>query len=99
VLHTQGPYGITRHPIYTGVLGMLLGTAMLNGLGPWGAVLVVAVLVLETKIHAEEQLLTSSFGDEYERYRQSVPQLVPGLRWLRRAREARPTTPGSGGDG
>jgi protein-S-isoprenylcysteine O-methyltransferase Ste14 len=98
VLHTQGPYGITRHPIYTGVLGMLLGTAMLNGLGPWGAVFVVAVLVLETKIHAEEQLLTSSFGDEYERYRQSVPQLVPGLRWLRRAREARPTTPGSGSD-
>jgi protein-S-isoprenylcysteine O-methyltransferase Ste14 len=80
VLHTEGPYGITRHPIYTGLLGMLLGTALLNGWGSWAVVFLVAVLVAETKIHAEERLLTSSFGEEYGRYRRRVPQLVPGLR-------------------
>jgi protein-S-isoprenylcysteine O-methyltransferase Ste14 len=97
-LHTQGPYGITRHPIYTGVLGMILGTALLNGWGPFGAVFLVAVLVLETKIHTEEQLLTSSFGEEYERYRQRVPQLVPTLA-PRRRRHSRAGVARSGGPG
>ena len=32
-LRTQGPYAVTRHPIYTGLLGMILGTALLAGLG------------------------------------------------------------------
>ena len=30
-LCTTGPYAVTRHPIYTGVLGMLLGTSLLVG--------------------------------------------------------------------
>jgi protein-S-isoprenylcysteine O-methyltransferase Ste14 len=40
-LRTDGPYAITRHPIYTGLLGMLLGTALLNGLGVSLAILFV----------------------------------------------------------
>src|SRR6478752_9353214 len=32
-LRTDGPYSVTRHPIYTGLLGMLLGSVLLNGLG------------------------------------------------------------------
>ena len=32
-LRTQGPYAVTRHPIYTGLLGMIVGTALLAGLG------------------------------------------------------------------
>src|SRR5262250_3387172 len=31
-LRTDGPYAITRHPIYTGLLGMVVGTVLLNGL-------------------------------------------------------------------
>ncbi|MGO9762784.1 MAG: methyltransferase family protein [Solirubrobacteraceae bacterium] len=31
-LRTSGPYAVTRHPIYTGLLGMMLGTALANGL-------------------------------------------------------------------
>jgi protein-S-isoprenylcysteine O-methyltransferase Ste14 len=31
VLRTDGPYGITRHPIYTGLLSMLAGTALIEG--------------------------------------------------------------------
>jgi protein-S-isoprenylcysteine O-methyltransferase Ste14 len=42
-LHTDGPYAITRHPIYTGMLGMFLGRRWLTGWGsthscsPWGS--------------------------------------------------------------
>lgn len=32
-LRTDGPYGITRRPIYTGLLGMVAGTALIEGLG------------------------------------------------------------------
>ena len=64
-----GPYAVTRHPIYTGLVGMLLGTALLAGLGQWIALLVVGLIVAELKIHMEEDLLVSVFGEEYRRYR------------------------------
>ena len=34
-LRTTGPYGITRHPIYTGILGMLIGSLLVTGAGRW----------------------------------------------------------------
>src|SRR6185437_15735271 len=34
-LRTQGPYAITRNPIYTGMLGMFLGSTLLGGIGRW----------------------------------------------------------------
>ena len=83
-LRTDGPYAITRHPIYTGMVGMLLGTALLAGLGPWAVLLALGILFIEIKLHAEERLLGEVFGGDYEQYRRAVPQLVPGLR--------RPTT-------
>ena len=78
-LRTDGPYAITRHPIYTGIVGMLLGTALAIGLGPFVWVFVVGVVFLELKIRAEERLMTDVFPDAYDEYRRQVPQLVPGL--------------------
>ena len=78
-LRTGGPYAITRHPIYTGVLGMLAGTALINGLGPWAVAFVLAVIGLEVKLREEERLMAGAFGNAYEQYRRTVPQLVPGL--------------------
>lgn len=78
-LRTTGPYGITRHPIYTGLLGMLLGTALLSGLGPWAALFVLAALLFQWKIYTEERLLAQIFPGDYEKYRKQVPQLIPGL--------------------
>jgi Phospholipid methyltransferase len=82
VLRTGGPYAITRHPIYTGMLGMLLGTAVAAGLGRWLAVFVAGVAWAEIRIHAEERFLTELFPRDYERYRRQVPQLTPGLHGL-----------------
>jgi protein-S-isoprenylcysteine O-methyltransferase Ste14 len=83
-LRTEGPYAITRHPIYTGILGMFVGTALLSGLGYWTAVVAVAVVALEVKIHHEEQLMAASFPRDYPAYRRRVPRLIPGLGRLRR---------------
>jgi protein-S-isoprenylcysteine O-methyltransferase Ste14 len=83
-LRTSGPYGVTRHPIYTGILGMLIGTALISGMAASILVVLAAVVFMEIKIRREERLLLASFPDEYPRYRQRVPQLVPGLVALHR---------------
>ena len=85
-LRTDGPYAITRHPIYSGLFGMLLGTVLLNGLGASLALLVVGAVVLATRIPIEEHLMSQTFPDEYARYRERVPRFVPGLKLRRRSR-------------
>ena len=82
-LRTTGPYAITRHPIYTGMLGMLLGSLLLSG-GRWVIAFPVYLVLLELKIRVEEKLMLAGFPDEYLRYRHQVPQLVPGLRVIRK---------------
>ncbi len=79
-LRTDGPYGIVRHPIYTGILGMLIGSAMLDGFGRWTVGLIAGGALVLLKVRAEERLLSDVFPDDYERYRRRVPALIPLMR-------------------
>jgi protein-S-isoprenylcysteine O-methyltransferase Ste14 len=81
-LRTDGPYRITRHPIYTGILGMLLGTVLISGGGAWLLLFVIVAVALVIKVALEERLLEETFGEQYIRYQHQVPQLVPGLKLL-----------------
>jgi protein-S-isoprenylcysteine O-methyltransferase Ste14 len=83
-LRTDGPYAITRHPIYTGLFGMLLGTVLLNGLGASLGLLLVGAVILATRIPVEERLMSKTFPDEYARYRARVPRFVPRVHLPRR---------------
>ena len=85
----DGPYAITRHPIYTGLLGMLLGSALLGGLGRWIVLVAAGLIVAVLKIRSEERLLLATFPDAYSAYRERVPGLIPGWRWPS-ARRRRP---------
>ena len=78
-LITRGPYRITRHPIYAGILWGIFGYALLEG--TWNACLVVLLLLvgLLIKIHQEEQFLQEAFGEQYHRYARRVKRLVPFL--------------------
>lgn len=87
-LRTDGPYGVTRHPIYTGMLGMFLGCLLVAGGGRWITPFPVFLVLLEIKLHIEERLMQAEFPDDYPRYRQRVPQLVPGLKLISRHRMA-----------
>ncbi len=82
-LKTTGPYAVTRNPIYTGLLTMLAGTALIKGLGVWLLYLVAGIIFFEIKIRLEERLLTETFGERYRRYRQQVPQLIPRIKLIR----------------
>jgi protein-S-isoprenylcysteine O-methyltransferase Ste14 len=83
-LRTSGPYAVTRHPIYTGLIGMLIGSALISGVLASALVVVGAAVIVELKIWREEALLERTFPDEYPSYRRQVPQLIPGLAALRR---------------
>jgi protein-S-isoprenylcysteine O-methyltransferase Ste14 len=88
-LRTNGPYAVTRHPIYTGILGMLLGTSLAAGLGAWALLFPLGIVFVEFKIHHEEQLMMATFPADYPRYRQRVPQLIPGWRRIDRRNTVR----------
>jgi protein-S-isoprenylcysteine O-methyltransferase Ste14 len=79
VLRTTGPYGLTRHPVYTGILGMLAGSALAQGLGRWIVLAAVVALLLLAKTRVEERVLAAEFPAEYERYRREVPRLIPRI--------------------
>lgn len=81
-LRTGGPYGVTRHPIYTGFLGMIIGTMLLAGGHELVAIVVVGLVLFEVKIHQEERLMIATFPDEYAAYRRRVPQIVPNIRLI-----------------
>lgn len=75
-----GPYGLVRHPIYTGLLLSILATAAAQATvtGLLGAAGIF--LGLWMKARAEERLLTAELGAEaYGGYRRRVPMLVPFL--------------------
>ncbi len=78
-LVTKGPYGIIRHPSYLGLLINSLGwsLAFRSGVG----VLLTALLIppLLARIRAEEILLRTHFGVEYDAYRARTSRLIPGL--------------------
>ena len=76
----KGPYRLVRHPIYTGILTAILGSAIAQGevRSILAAALVAAAFV--RKIGVEEEFLTQEFGAAYERYRREVPALIPFAR-------------------
>lgn len=79
-LATEGPYHLVRHPIYTGMLGMLLASGI--AMSYWPALLIaVVVFFIGTliRIRSEERLLSETFGAEFEVYKQRVAALLPGL--------------------
>ena len=76
-LRTTGPFSIVRHPIYSGVLAMLAGTAMVYGFGVWTGPLIAGAVGLALKMRVEENLLLEAFGPEYQAYRARVPALLP----------------------
>jgi protein-S-isoprenylcysteine O-methyltransferase Ste14 len=84
-LRTEGPYSITRHPIYTGILGMLLGSTLIFGFGYSFIIFIYILIGFKIKINNEEKLLIETFGEEYEDFQKRTPQLFIGLNFFKRS--------------
>jgi protein-S-isoprenylcysteine O-methyltransferase Ste14 len=75
-----GPYGLVRHPIYTGLIAAMLATGVAVGTisAMLGAVLIA--IGLWQKARMEEGFLAQELGaDAYKSYARRVPMLVPLL--------------------
>ena len=74
-----GPYGLVRHPIYTGLIAAMLatGVAVATVTALLGAVLIA--FGLWQKALMEEGFLTTELGSAYGAYCHRVPMLVPFL--------------------
>lgn len=75
----SGPYRVLRHPIYTALLALYFGTAIVSGELHALIGFVLAVLAYLRKIKLEEANLKKAFGAEYESYRGASWVLLPGL--------------------
>jgi protein-S-isoprenylcysteine O-methyltransferase Ste14 len=78
-LIAHGPYGKVRHPIYSGLLLAVLGTAILVGQVRAFAGLLLVIIGVAMKIRREEAALRRHFGEAYDLYAARVPALLPGL--------------------
>jgi protein-S-isoprenylcysteine O-methyltransferase Ste14 len=78
-LTRSGPYRVVRHPIYTGMLLAVLGTAVAEG--EWRGLVALALVLAAflRKVRVEERFMLEAFGDEYARYRREVPALLPWI--------------------
>jgi len=75
-LITSGPYRFVRHPIYTGMLTALLGSALAGGI-VWLAILVVFFANFLYRLPVEERYMMQLFPDEYPEYRKRTKKLIP----------------------
>jgi protein-S-isoprenylcysteine O-methyltransferase Ste14 len=66
-LVTSGPYAIVRHPLYSGVLLAMLGTAVSLGKIRW------------LKSRTEERFMLEQFGGRYRQYQRQAKALIPYL--------------------
>jgi protein-S-isoprenylcysteine O-methyltransferase len=73
----KGPYRYVRHPIYTGLISMISGTAIV--VGSVGGLIAIVVFILGTwwKLKKEEALMTQYFPDEYQHYKSRTKALIP----------------------
>lgn len=76
---SSGVYGFVRHPLYLGVLLMLIGGPLLLGALSGLAISLVAVIVLVVRIRGEEKMLVEEL-EGYAEYKEKVRyRLVPFL--------------------
>jgi len=77
----SGAYRWLRHPIYTSMFCLLLGTGFLFTPVP----LLIAVIVVfaagtEIRVRIEDALLATRFGEQFRDYQRTVSAYIPFIR-------------------
>lgn len=87
VLARQGPYTLTRNPLYLGSFLLAAGFAVMSGSSVAAALLLIpSALIYPRIIRDEERHLGDLFGQEFEDFRRQVPTFFPrrlSLGWAR----------------
>ena len=75
----RGPYGLIRHPIYTGVLVAIIGSALTPASPVTLIGLANASIFVFWRIREEDKLLKTRFGTAFDDYRRTVSALIPAF--------------------
>ena len=95
-LVTNGPFAIIRNPVYLANMLICGGFAIYSGVG-WLLIIIVGAAIFQYVCISqyEGKLLLTKFGDEYQRYCETVPAWVPArvppfedMEWPTNLREA-----------
>ena len=75
----NGPYAIVRHPIYSGFLLAVLGTAIAFNEVRVLVTVALAFVHVWTKVRIEERLMAEEFGSEYTEYCRHVKAFIQSV--------------------
>ena len=84
---TPGPYRLIRHPLYLGWFFAFWATPVMTATHLLFALMTTAYILIA--IQLEERDLVTALGDDYRRYRERVPMIIPGLKLARRRQSQR----------
>ncbi|HUX53462.1 MAG TPA: isoprenylcysteine carboxylmethyltransferase family protein [Williamwhitmania sp.] len=76
----DGIYKTVRHPSYSGAILTFIGFGL--SLNSWASLITIGVLVIAAflyRIHIEERMLLSQFGEDYHTYMLKTYRLVPWI--------------------
>ena len=76
-LIVRGPYRLVRHPIYTGLLAMLMATWMEHSHIAGMIGLVLTFISFWIKLVQEEEVMLKQFDKQYADYQERVKRIVP----------------------
>jgi protein-S-isoprenylcysteine O-methyltransferase Ste14 len=80
-LVSGGPYRITRHPMYLGIVSFHVGATIgMESLSLLAITLLYVIPYTIARIRAEDGVLARGFGDDYGAFASRVPALVPFIR-------------------
>lgn len=78
-LIVRGPYRLVRHPIYTGLLAMLIATWMEYSHTAGMIGLVLTFISFWIKSNYEEEVMSKQFPAQYNAYQDRVKRIIPFL--------------------
>ena len=90
LLVTSGPYAVSRNPMYLGWALLQLGAGVVRGSWWMVAAVAPAAARVHREVRREERMLDGVFGDQFRRYRATVPRYLPRRRARRQVDAERP---------